>query len=149
MAIIKRTIAVASLIVLLAAGLWAATSGYTLRQRLNAKASEGWMRNLWAVCESGSAHDLAGVLEECRRQGATCEPRDAWGNEFIVERTQPRSDGSRGCRVISLGRDGRRGNCCAGNVGWRWDEDAVYEDARFVQDWNWMESGRRQASGKP
>ena len=132
------------LLALVVAGLGAtawfvASRAYNMKQRLNAKSTESWMTtNLAAVCESSTARNLADVLDECRRVGATCTGEDAWGSALIIEVLRPELSRGRRCRVISLGRDRQRGSCCSGSVGWNWDVDAVYEDGCWLQAWDFM-----------
>lgn len=115
---------------------------YDTRQRLYAKRTQSDMRVLWAMCEASQASSLDEVLIACRREKFPCRARDGWGNKYIVEIRSP-SEKSRGCVIISMGRDHRRGRCCTSNVGWRWDEDAVLA-AEWLQTWNYFESGRTQ-----
>jgi len=109
---------------------------YQEKQRLNAKATESWMlTNLSAVCESSAAQNLDKTLFECGRLGLTCTGKDGWGNALVIEVRNPPSARHRSCRVISLGRDHRRGPCCIGSTGEDWDADAVAEGGHWLQVW--------------
>jgi hypothetical protein len=87
----------------------------------------------------------ASLLEEERPQridAATLRPllakynrsassEDAWGRPFVLERMH---EGQQGYIIISLGRDGRRGDCCK-----KWtdnlDDDAVLSEDGWLQVW--------------
>jgi hypothetical protein len=119
-----------------AIGVWA----NTLRLRLDAKATLSHMNALWVICEDSAATDLDEVLEECARIGVSCVDKDAWGHRYVVE-TRPSTGAAQRCVVISLGRDGARGPCCRGSMGWHWDEDAA-RGKEWLQSWNYMSSGK-------
>ena len=61
--------------------------------------------------------------------------KDGWGNALVIEVRNPPSARHRSCRVISLGRDHRRGPCCIGSTGEDWDADAVAEGGHWLQVW--------------
>lgn len=57
---------------------------------------------------------------------------DGWGRRFEIE-AAPGSDPP--FLLRSLGRDGKRGECCR-VVTENWDDDAVLEGDRWLQAWN-------------
>jgi hypothetical protein len=60
--------------------------------------------------------------------------RDGWGRPFVIEVSGIRGSDT-AFRVISLGRDGKRGPCCKAFVD-DWDDDAVLEGDVWVQRWS-------------
>jgi hypothetical protein len=62
--------------------------------------------------------------------------RDGWGHPFIIEMRRDGNTGSRHYRVIALGRSGKRSSCCRLRIYHDWDLNAVSEDARWLQLWD-------------
>ena len=67
----------------------------------------------------------------CSKAGAEWLAKDAWGRPFLVERS---SAAENSYRVTSLGRDGKRGDCCKRIVR-DLDQDAVLEGDQWLQAW--------------
>jgi hypothetical protein len=59
---------------------------------------------------------------------------DGWKHPIQVE-VETDSRGQPRYRVISLGRDGRRGPCCQRFTGFDWDADAILVDQDWLQVW--------------
>jgi hypothetical protein len=59
---------------------------------------------------------------------------DGWQHPIQVEVEVDR-EGQPYYRVVSLGRDGRRGACCRRFAGFDWDADAVLMNQEWLQVW--------------
>jgi hypothetical protein len=124
-------------------GGWCGPAVYSWHHRLKAMRTAGNLRSLWVLCESSAAKSSADVYAACRKLGVSCAERDGWGRPYLFE-IEPGRDGAPRCRVLSLGRDGRRSSCCQKDAGWCWDLDLVF-DGEWRQGWNTLGSGRSVA----
>lgn len=128
----RKTLTLVSAIALLALLVWGVRTGLRLRQELLAKTTVTRMRMLMGVLETErpaavtGPSDLRPLLEKYNRTECL---EDAWGRPFVVEVERGGT-----YRVLSYGRDGRRGSCCRGRVA-DWDSDAVLLGDEWLQVW--------------
>ena len=128
----RKTLTVVSALALLAVLAWGARFGLRLRQELKAKTTITRMSMLMGVLDTEKPAEVSGpaalrpLLEKYNRTECL---EDAWGNPFVIEKEK-----SGAYRVLSLGRDGRRGSCCGGRVA-DWDSDAVLLGDEWLQVW--------------
>lgn len=108
---------------------------YETRQRLKAKLTTTRMNQLADLLRAIEPEGIERAGLERLNTNARREPsslEDGWGNPLLVERTN--SEPPR-FRVISLGRDGKKGDCCQRWVHGQWDEDAILEGKDWKQVW--------------
>lgn len=131
----KKILTLFSVIVLLAVLAWGVKSGVELQQKLRAKTTVTRMKMLMGVLQAERPVDVTGpsvrpLLEKYNRTECL---EDAWGRPFVIER-EASGAGAPVYRVLSYGRDGRRGPCCQHWVA-DWDSDAVLRGDEWLQVW--------------
>jgi hypothetical protein len=127
---------VVMLIVGLTLVIFASYAAITVANRAKAKITMIHMRRLEALllvarpAEISKAY-LRGLLAPHGQEGYVL---DGWGRPIEVSVEVDALSRSH-YRLVSLGRDGRRGACCNRFVGFDWDADAVLEDQHWLQVW--------------
>ncbi|HEY0781756.1 MAG TPA: hypothetical protein VGE98_04815 [Thermoanaerobaculia bacterium] len=107
-----------------------------LRESGRAKLTESQMHQLAIVLSSEQTSDIdpASLRALSAKRGYPDYTRDGWGRDIGIEIATD-AKGEKHYTLRSLGRDGKRGGCCAGRLKGRWDEDAVLADGEWAQMW--------------
>ena len=110
-------------------------SACQLHDELKAKKTTANMMQFGIILSSmGTNHYDQGILTRlAQEQSGIEETKDAWGHELILENVDL-EDGSTATRIISLGKDGRRGGCCQKWIT-GWDSDAVLQVKDDQTEW--------------
>lgn len=90
------------------------------------------LENLLLIEGSGDTH-LHAIQVLSASHGCEFCWQDAWGNAIIVEKLDNKEKLQ--FRLVSLGRDGKLGNCCKRFIGSDWDADAVRQNEEWLQNW--------------
>lgn len=127
-----KTFALVALLIALIFGVrWLAD----VRESVRAKRTSGDMRALSMIlrAENPTALDTHSLQRMLSTQGYPDYTRDAWGHPLQIERA---TSATPSFVLRSLGRDGRRGDCCRRwLVDKDWDGDAVLKDDSWLQLW--------------
>lgn len=132
----KPYIVVAVLLAILA-GIAIARYVQSWRAEARAKTTVTRMRMFMSVLHSEKPDgieiaSLRPLLAKYNRQEVEL---DGWHNPLVIELQVSPGDGSKHYRLISLGRDGKRGGCCTRSVRGDWNADAVLFDGHWLQAW--------------
>jgi hypothetical protein len=90
--------------------------------------------NGWLVDTQPRSTSRSALEEILRDEGRQLSLADEWGHDFVIEVVSPTKEISE-YRIISVGRDGRRGSCCV-KFTMSLDDDAVMENGHLVQNWH-------------
>ena len=108
-----------------------------LRESGRAKVTESNIQQLNEVLKSAQVTNVSsaeGLRMFFRQAGYPDYTRDGWGRDILIE-TRADSKGNQHYTLRSLGRDGKKSDCCKRQVRGEWDMDALWVDDRWLQVW--------------
>lgn len=116
--------------------VWLAWISSEIRNELRAKTTETRMLLLMRVLEAEKPTrlDADSLLPLLPKTYGSESLIDAWGHPLLIQSSS--HDGRiKKYKIISVGRDGRRGGCCRKWVA-DWDDDAVLLGNEWLQVWH-------------